>query len=316
MKTLYPEISPFHSFFLPTDSVHSVYVEQVGNPQGIPVIFLHGGPCSGAKPEHRCFFDPAKYHIILMDQRGCGRSLPFGEISDNNTQMLLADMEAIRVALKLEQWLLFGGSWGGTLALLYAQQHPERVSGMIIRGVFLARQKDLDWFVQEGANRIYPEQWQRLANCVPQPQRQHLMTALYDTIWGNDELAQLRIAQEWPSWNARVAIGESFQERAAHRPVGNTQLLQVRMEIHYAHHGYFISDNQIIANCANIQHIPTTIIHGRYDLVCPLEAADALHQALPAADYIILPNAGHIAQGEAMINALVSATDNMLNRLH
>ena len=315
MKTLYPELITYHTFFLETNSKHAVYVELSGNAEGIPIIFLHGGPCSGTKPDHRRFFDPAHYLIILMDQRGCGLSTPFGELEHNTTQDLIADMERIRQQLNIRQWVLFGGSWGATLALLYAQQHTEYVSGMIIRGVFLARQKDMAWFANEGAGMIFPEQWQRLLHCVPEEARTDLMQGLYTALWSDDELAQRRVAREWSAWGAQVALAQAYQASSATEHVTEKMLNQVRMEIHYARQHYFIAENQILAQCPQLQKIPTIIIHGRLDLVCPMEAAMRLHEALPHAEYIVLPNAGHIAQGADMIDALVTATDAMLGLL-
>lgn len=311
MKTLYPELSPYHTFFLATNSSHAVYVELSGNADGIPVIFLHGGPCSGTKPDHRRFFDPARYHIILMDQRGCGLSTPFGELEHNTTQDLIDDMEHIRQQLHISQWVVFGGSWGATLALLYAQQHTARVSGLILRGVFLARQKDMDWFLNDGVNRIFPEQWQHLIHCVPEAQRHDLLLGLFDGLWGDDELAQRRIAREWSHWGAQVALGQAF-EAEPNEHVTEQLLKQVRMELHFARHRYFIAEGQILANCHPLQKIPTIIIHGRMDLMCPIEATLRLHAAMPHAKYIVLPTAGHIAKGEAMVDALVSASDEML----
>jgi proline iminopeptidase len=309
MKYLYPEIIPYHTFFLNTGSIHQVYVEESGNANGIPILFLHGGPCSGTKPDHRRFLNPAYYRIILFDQRGCGMSTPFGELEDNTTQGLCADMEQIRQQLKIKQWLLFGGSWGATLALLYAQQHPESVSGMIIRGVFLARQQDLDWFIKNGVGRIYPEQWQRLEESVPLQQRENLLQALYDAISGKDEIIKRRVAKEWAAWGGQVTLGNDYQPMTQGSHVTEKMVKQACMELHYARHHYFISDNQILANCNLLSEIPTVIIHGRKDLVCPMESAMKLHQALPNADYIVLPEAGHVAQGLDMIDALVSATD-------
>ena len=315
MKTLYPEISPYHTFFLETGTQHAVYVEQSGNPDGISVIFLHGGPCSGTKPDHRRFFNPDFYHIILFDQRSCGLSVPFGELEHNSTQDLIDDMERIRLHIGVEQWLLFGGSWGAALALLYAQQQPKKVIGMIIRAVFLARQQDLEWFAKVGVNLIYPEQWQRLLESIPEPSRKKLISGLCAALGGNDEVAKRRVAKEWLAWGAQVALGNDYMPDRQNEHVTEKMVKQVGMELHYAKHHYFVTENQILENCALLRNIPTVIIHGRQDLVCPIEAGMKLHQALPEADYIILPNAGHIAQGAEMIDALVSATDKFVNVL-
>ncbi len=309
MKILYPDITPYHTFFLETGSKHLVYVEQSGNPEGLPVIFLHGGPCSGTKPDHRRFFNPEHYRIILFDQRGCGLSLPFGELEHNTTQDLIDDMERIRQQLQIEQWLLFGGSWGAALALLYAQQHPARVSGLVLRAVFLVRQQDLDWFARDGAGRIYPEQWQRLLESIPEQGRHNLVQGLCDVLWGEDEVATRRAAREWIAWGGQVALGNDYQPNTQNDHVTEKMVKQVRMELHYARSHYFIKENRILENCAMLDNIPTIIIHGRQDLLCPLEAGMKLYQALPHAEYIVLPNAGHIAQGEEMIDALVTSTD-------
>ncbi len=312
MKSLYPAIEPFHSFFLQTNSQHSVYVEQSGNPQGIPVIFLHGGPCSGTKPGHRQFFNPEKYHIILMDQRGCGQSLPFGEVERNTTQDLIDDMEQIRQQLNIEQWLLFSGSWGSTLALLYAQQHNSNVLGMVIRGVFLARQQDMDWFAKDGAGHIFPEKWEQLINSIPEKGRDNWVKGLYDVVFGDDEISQRRAAYAWIAWGGQVALMQDYQED--NKPVHVTEKMvqQVQMEIHYAVNNYFISENQVLKGCEQLKDISCVIIHGRNDLVCPMEAGLSLHKALPKAEYIVLPNSGHIAAGDEMIDALVNATDRFL----
>ena len=315
MKTLYPEIAPYHTFFLETGTQHAVYVEQSGNPDGIPVIFLHGGPCSGTKPDHRRFFNPDFYHIILFDQRGCGLSVPFGELEHNSTQDLIDDMERIRLHIGVEQWLLFGGSWGAALALLYAQKQPDKVRGMIIRAVFLARQQDLEWFAKVGVNLIYPEQWQRLLESIPEHNRKELISGLCAALGGNDEVAKRRVAKEWQAWGGQVALGNDYMPDRQNEHVTEKMVKQVGMELHYAKHHYFVTENQILENCALLRNIPTVIIHGRQDLVCPIEAGMKLHQALPEADYIILPNAGHIAQGAEMIDALVSATDKFVNVL-
>lgn len=311
MKLLYPEIEPFQTFFLETASQHKVYVERSGNPEGIPVVFLHGGPCSGTRPGQRCFFEPEKYHIILFDQRGSGLSLPFGELEKNTTQDLIEDMERIRKQLNIKQWLLFSGSWGSALALLYAQQFTECVSGMIIRGVFLARQQDLDWFIKEGASRLYPEQHQTLMESLPE----QTVQSLYVTLWGEDEVAVRRVTKEWINWTSQVALGEVYQREKQPEHITEKMVAQVKMELHYAKQNYFISENQILENCQVLQSIPTVIIHGQYDFVCPMEAGLSLSKALPQAEYKVLAHAGHIAHGDEMIDALVTATDQMAVRL-
>ncbi|MDO9106571.1 MAG: prolyl aminopeptidase [Methylovulum sp.] len=307
MKTLYPEIQPYHTFLLETGSKHAVYVEQSGNPDGIPVIFLHGGPCSGTKPDHRRFFNPSRYHIILFDQRACGQSLPFGELEGNTTQDLLADMERIRSHLGIQQWLVFGGSWGGALALLYAQQYADVVCGLIIRAVFLARQQDLDWYAKDGVNRIYPEQWQQVLDSLPDPHTEDLLASLCAVFWGEDEAVKTRVAKEWLAWGALTALGGAYQPKDM--DITEHTFKQIRMELHYARHHYFIAENQILEHCGLLAHLPTHIIHGRQDFLCPMEAGMKLHRALSHASYVVLPNAGHVAQHEEMIDALVSATD-------
>ena len=311
MKTLYPDLEPFNHFFLQTNSKHSVYVEQSGNPRGIPVIFLHGGPCSGTKPGHRCFFNPEKYHIILMDQRGSGQSQPYGEIENNTTQDLINDMESIREHLNIKKWLLFGGSWGGSLTLLYAQQHTEKVTGMIIRGIFLARQRDADWFINEGAGSIYPEKWQELLSSATIQAESDLVTTLYEAVFGTDEVAKKRVAKAWINWGGQVALLQDFQEEESSQ-ITKKMVQQVQMEMHYALNKYFITENQILSDCSKLTDIPSVIIHGRNDLVCPMEAGLSLHKALPHAEYIVLPYSGHIAKGEEMLDALVNATDKMV----
>ena len=290
-----------------------MYVEQSGNPNGIPVVFLHGGPCSGTRPEQRCFFDPALYHIILFDQRGCGQSLPFGELEKNTTQDLIDDMERIRTQLNIQQWLLFSGSWGSALALLYAQQHIAAVTGMIIRGVFLARQQDLDWFVRKGASRIYPEQYQYLLDALPGGD----IELLYSSLWSDNEERVRRVTAAWMQWSSQVAVGADYQkpEQEQAEEITPEMVSQVRMELNYARNHYFIRENQILENCAGLQEIPCIIVHGRHDFVCPMAAGYSLSRALPNAECRVLEHAGHIAQGDEMIDALVDASDQMAVRL-
>jgi proline iminopeptidase len=219
-------------------------------------------------------------------------------------------MERIRTQLNIKQWLVFGGSWGGALALIYAQQHTDKVLGLIIRAVFLARQRDLEWFANDGVGRIYPEQWQRLISSIPNAHHNNLVQDCYNALWDKDEVTQRRVAKEWLAWGAQVALGNDYQ--ANDERISEKMLKQARMELHYAKHRYFIAENQILANCQLLAAIPTVIIHGRMDLVCPIEAGLSLHHAMPHAEYIILPYAGHIAQGEDMIDALVTATDSFV----
>lgn len=293
--------------------MHQVYVEQSGNPAGIPVVFLHGGPCSGTKPDHRRFFNPERYHIILLDQRGCGQSKPFGELSGNTTQDLLGDMERIRQQLRIEQWLLFGGSWGGTLALLYAQQFPQQVLAMILRGVFLARQADIRWFLRDGVNRIYPERWQAMLDAVRVESNDEVLSRLCEAVFGDDLHAAEQAAWQWQVWGGQVALGAEF---VMGEPLPDESTVkQVQMELHYARNDYFIAENQVLQNCIALQHIPAIIIHGQNDLTCPLEAGWRLHQMLPQAEFCVLPNSGHVAKGEEMIDALVDATDKMATLL-
>jgi proline iminopeptidase len=314
MKPLYPEIDPFATHSFARDG-HRIHVEECGNPHGFPALFLHGGPGSGCKAYHRGFFDPGLYRIALLDQRGCGRSTPPGALHHNTTADLLSDIEHIRRHLGADQWLIFAGSWGVTLALLYAQAHPSKVAGLILRGTFLARRRDLDWFVGEnGVRQIYPDTWAHLSSQLPDDGRADPVAALHRILTGDDELAQRRAARAWEQWGGQVALGEAFDPRALNGHVASQDVVQARIELHYAANRYFIDENLILDQCHRIRHIPTTIIHGRRDLVCPVESAWSLHQRLPDSALRILPQAGHIASTDDMIDALVSATDDMAIR--
>ncbi len=316
MNYLFPEIEPYKSNALEVDGLHRVYVEECGNPEGVPVIYLHGGPASGCKPDHRCFFNPEIYRIILFDQRGCGRSEPFGELVDNTTQHLLSDMEFIRQHLNIQQWVVFGGSWGATLALVYAQRYPAAVSAMILRGSFLARETDLNWFASNGANWIYPEMWEKFLSSI-----NHIgpsstaIPVFFDRLFYGTKQQQLDAALGWTIWGAQVALGSEFDLSGIPEEADSRMLKQVRIEAHYAKAKYFLAENQILDHCECLQDIPTTIIHGRQDLVCPLEAAWSLYKRLPNATYTCLPNTGHIAKGEEMIDALISATETIASQI-
>jgi proline iminopeptidase len=311
MRPLHPPIEPFRSQYL-TVGRHRIYVEQCGNPRGLPVLFLHGGPGSGCRPDHRRFFDPIRWHAILVDQRGAGRSGPQGELRDNHTEALLSDLESIRQLLQIDRWVLFAGSWGATLALLYAQRHPRHVAGMILRGTFLARRKDLQWFIASGAPRLYPEQWTRVVACLPNGEAGSPVVALDRMLNGTDELAQRRAAREWTQWGNRVALGEEFDPDALADHVPAAALHQARIELHYARHHYFIEEDQVLRDCdERLGAVPVMLIHGRRDLVCPVDSSIELKRRLPQARVEVLPKAGHLARGEPMIDALVRAVDEM-----
>lgn len=315
MKTLYPEIEPFNRDELAVDSRHTVYMEECGNPEGIPVLFLHGGPGSGSNENHRRYFNPEKYRVVLFDQRGCNRSGPRGETRNNTTQDLLSDIEVIRERLAIDRWLIFGGSWGSTLGLLYAQSHPDRVRGLILRGSFLARQEDLDWFVQSGANRFFPDAWEDFIQFLPEQERADPVSAYHRRVHGNDRNEQVAAARSWALWAGKVVTwtlpaydpGEEDTERMIH---------EVAIETHYAGNRYFIEENRILDNMNRIPDVPVRLIHGRRDILCPLTSSWQLHRALPQSSLEIVREGGHLAGETPMVDALVSATDAMAEQLN
>ncbi len=315
MRILYPEIGIYEQNMLDVGSGHRLYIEQSGNRKGIPVLFVHGGPGGGSQPWQRRFFDPERYRIILFDQRGCGRSLPHASLEDNHTWALVDDMERIRKALGIEQWLLFGGSWGSTLALAYAETYPERVLGLILRGVFLCRNRDIDWFYQDGASRIFPDAFADFVRPIPEAERHDLLSAYYRRLTRTDELQQMACAKAWSVWEAVCStlapsthLVEQFAE--PHRA-----LAMARIEAHYFINNSFLESDQLVANAYRLTSIPGIIIHGRYDMVCPLDNALALHRVWPEAQLNIIRDAGHAASEPAIVDALVHATDQMASEL-
>jgi proline iminopeptidase len=310
MRSLFPEIEAFSSTRLDTGNGHIIYVEQAGNPDGIPVVFLHGGPGSGCNPNHRRYFSPEKYQVIIFDQRGCNRSTPPGSVKNNTTQHLIRDIESIRKLLKIEKWLVFGGSWGATLGLLYAETHPERVTGMILRGVFLARQSDLDWFAKEGVNRVLPEHWEQFVRDIPQEERQDLIAAYHKRLADRNDVVREKFARLWSDWATRVVTWNLTEQKNETEDI-RTTVNQVSIETHYAFHRYFIKENQILDNISKIPEVPVIIVHGRKDLTCTPESSWLLHKALTQSELLILPDAGHLAGEPAMVDALVNATDKM-----
>ena len=316
MKILYPACFPWNIVRIETDNIHKLYVEECGNKEGVPVVFLHGGPGSGCNENHRRYFNPKKYRVILFDQRGCHRSKPRGVTENNNTHNLLLDIERIRKHLGIEKWLLFGGSWGSTLGLLYAEKYPERVLGLVLRGVFLARRSDLDWYARDGANRILPDDWERFIGPVPQNERRNIIAAYHKRIFSRNARISRKYARAWSAWTTRVVtwnlpMGKNLSQKNRGKENIRTILNQSRIEAHYALNHYFIRDNQILKNISRIPQVPITIIHGRRDLTCTLEASWSLHRALPHSELVIIPDAGHLASEPAMVDALIKATDKM-----
>lgn len=315
MRKLYPDIQPYKIYQAEVDEPHVLYVEESGNPEGIPVLFVHGGPGAGCESYHRRFFDPNVYRIILFDQRGSGRSTPHAELEGNTTQALVADMEIIREKLAINRWVLFGGSWGSTLSLVYAETHIDRVMGLIVRGIFLCRQKEISWFYQKGADRIFPDYWQDFIAPIPENERDNLLKAYYQRLTGENEIAQMHAAKAWSIWEGRTATLEQNKNVIDHFGSAHTALSLARIECHYFTHDSFLEENQILNNADKLQNIPGVIVQGRYDLICPMESAWELHQAWPKAELRIITDAGHSATEPGTVHALVTATDEMAEEL-
>ncbi|MDF1589260.1 MAG: prolyl aminopeptidase [Gammaproteobacteria bacterium] len=313
MIPLYPEIEPFASQLIKMESLgnnrhHEVYVEQCGNPEGIPVIFLHGGPGSGCRPIHRRYFDPKKYHIVLFDQRGCGRSIPHGEIAHNDTHYLVSDMEVIRQKLTIDRWVIFGGSWGATLGLIYAQTHPDKVMAMILRGVFLGRQQDIDWvYAEGGASNLFPDTWHNLIKRLPLPEQRKPLQHYYKMLLQDDELQQMSAAKTLQAWESTIVTLRDYEYKPDNTD-DPSPLAHSRIQLHFALNQCFIQDKPILENIDAIRAIPSLIVHGRYDIVCPVQQSWQLKQVWPEAELSIIPLAGHAAGEPVIIDALVTAT--------
>lgn len=293
---------------------HQLYAEISGNPCGIPAVFLHGGPGSGCQRYHQRFFDPARYQTVLFDQRGSGKSRPRGDTRYNTTQLLIEDMEALREHLGMERWLLVGGSWGAALGLAYAQQHPRRVSGLILRGSFLARQQDLDWFAQRGASELFPRAWRRFVQPIPAQERDDLVGAYHHRVHGPNPAQQAQFALAWNQWSNAVARRRDGNDAAASvgslNPAQVQRLIaKVRIETHYGINRYFLEHAPLLENCHRLPDVPITLIHGAADQVCPIAAAHALKTALPQAELIEVADGGHLAEEPAIGRELVSACD-------
>jgi proline iminopeptidase len=310
MRDLYPEIEPYDQGMLPVSPVHTLYYEQCGNPEGVPVVFLHGGPGGGTVPDYRRFFDPAAYRIVLFDQRGSGKSTPHANLEENTTWHLVADIEQIRQHLGIESWVVFGGSWGSTLALAYAETHPERARALVLRGIFLCRPKEIRWFYQEGASAIYPDAWEHYVKVIPEAERGDMLGAFHRRLTSDDESVQLEAARAWSVWEGSTSKLHPDEDFIAHFGDPQFALAFARIECHYfMHNAFFETDNYLIENVGRIRHIPAVIVQGRYDVVCPLMSAWELHRAWPEADLRIIPDAGHSALEPGTRSALVEATD-------
>lgn len=312
MRALYPACEPRRAEWLEVGDGHAVYVEEAGKPDGIPVVFLHGGPGGGCKPSHRQFFDPTKYRSFLIDQRGSGRSRPFGETRHNSTQALVADLERLREWAQVDTWVLFGGSWGAALALAYAENHPAQVLGMVLRGIFLARQRDLDWFMQEGAARLLPQAWTEFVDTVHDIGIS--IPALHDAVFGSDPRVAERVARAWTQWSSAVVM-YAFESSTEPSGPSDEMLGKTRIELHYALNRYFLADNQLLTNAAHLPRVPVHVIHGQRDLTCAAEAAWALHRAVPGSTLEILRTAGHLSAEPAVQDALLRAADAMAEQL-
>ena len=307
-EALYPEIEPYETGILAVDGVHRLYWEQSGNAGGVPVVFLHGGPGAGASPTHRRFFDPAHYRIVIFDQRGAGRSTPLGELSDNTTPHLVADLERLRESLGIERWIVFGGSWGSTLALAYGEAHPERCMALVLRGIFLCRKEEIDWFLH-GMGRIFPEHWRAFAGHLPESERGDLLANYHRRLIDPDPAVNLPAARAWSVYEGSCVTLMPSPETVAEFGRDAMALGLARLEAHYFANNIFLPEGALLAGVDRLRAIPGAIVQGRYDIVCPAASADELARAWPEADYRIVPDAGHSATEPGIRAALVGAME-------
>jgi proline iminopeptidase len=310
MAALYPDIEPFDTGTLQVDARHRLHYEQCGNPAGKPVVLLHGGPGAGCGPKMRRFHDPKRYRIVLFDQRGAGRSTPHADLVDNTTWDLVADIEKLRLHLGIERWQVFGGSWGSTLALAYAETHPERVTELVLRGIFMLRRWELEWFYQEGTSRLFPDAWQQYLAGIPAVEHGDLISAYHRRLTHEDPAIRLAAARRWSVWEAATSFLRQDPDFMSGHEEEAFALAFARIESHYfVNGGFFDADDQLLRDAQRIRHIPGTIVHGRYDVVCPVQNAWDLKQAWPEAKLVIAPTSGHSAFETEIASALVEATD-------
>ena len=311
-RVLYPDLQPFNAGRLTVSPIHELYFEESGNPKGKPVVFLHGGPGGGTEGKHRRYFDPAVYRIVLFDQRGCGRSTPFASLEDNTTWHLVSDIEALRVKLGIERWQVFGGSWGSTLALAYAETHPDRVTELVLRGIFLLRQEEIRFFYQDGTSWMFPDAWEDYLHHIPVAERGDLLRAYHTRLTSADPAVQGAAAKVWSVWEGRTSCLIPNAELIARTAGDQFALAFARIESHYFVNGGWLAGERALLAPANIERlrkIPGVIVQGRYDVVCPPKSAWDLHKAWPEADLRIVPDAGHAASELGIVDELVGATD-------
>jgi proline iminopeptidase len=310
MRTLYPEIGPYDTGTLQVDDRHALYYEQCGNPDGKPVVLLHGGPGGGCNAKMRRFHDPAKYRIVLFDQRGAGRSTPHADLVDNTTWHLVSDIEALREKLGIERWQVFGGSWGSTLALAYAQAHPQRIAELVLRGIFMLRRWELQWFYQEGASRLFPDAWEHYLAPIPEAEREDLIAAYHKRLTSDDEATRLEAARAWSIWEGGTSYLHIDPDYASSHGDPAFALAFARIENHYfVNGGFFEVDDQLLRDVHRIADVPGVIVHGRYDVVCPIQNAWDLHKAWPKSELMVSAASGHSAFEAENVDALVRATD-------
>ena len=307
-KDLYPEIEPYETGWLRVDDLHTLYWEQSGNRDGIPVVFLHGGPGSGATPAHRRFFDSTRYRIVVFDQRGAGRSTPLGELTDNTTQDLVADIERLREHLGIERWMLFGGSWGSSLAITYAEAHPDRCLALVLRGIFLCRRAEVDWFMT-GMRRIFPEAWRQFSEYLPAAEREDLLASYYRRLTDPDPDVHMPAARTWSQYEGACSTLLPNPDTVAAFADPKVALGLARIEAHYFVNDLFLREGQLLDEAPQLAGIPGVIVQGRYDVVCPIVSADDLSRAWPDAEFVIVPDAGHSAMEPGIRTALIDATN-------
>ena len=310
MRSLYPEIEPYNEFNLKVSSLHTIHVEESGNNNGKPIIFLHGGPGGGIEPIYRRYFNPTKWRIIIFDQRGCGKSYPHAELKENTTWDLVEDIEKIRTYLDIDKWVVFGGSWGSTLSLAYAISHPGRCKGLILRGIFMIRKQEINWFYQDGASNIYPDAWEKYLLPIPKNERHDLVSAYYKQLTSDNKSTRLKAAMAWSIWEASTS--KLLPNNTSLHAFDNPKVAEAfaRIECHYFKNGgFFESDEWILENVSSVTNLPAVIIQGRYDVVCPAASAWRLHKKLPNADFHIIPNAGHSMTEEGIAAKLIEYTD-------